>query len=54
MNTPHNPTGRVFSREELEAIAEIVRENPRVSDEQSWMDGYGSCGSDALTVLGRR
>ena len=25
LNSPHNPTGKVFSREELEAIAEIVR-----------------------------
>jgi aspartate/methionine/tyrosine aminotransferase len=25
LNTPHNPTGKVFSRAELEAIAEIVR-----------------------------
>src|SRR5947208_8363113 len=25
LNSPHNPTGKVFSREELEGIAEIVR-----------------------------
>lgn len=25
LNTPHNPTGKVFSREELESIAEVVR-----------------------------
>jgi len=25
LNTPHNPTGKVFSREELESIAEICR-----------------------------
>lgn len=31
VNTPHNPTGKVFSREELESIAQVVRENPRVS-----------------------
>eukprot|EP00287_Rhodomonas_sp_CCMP768_P010503 CAMPEP_0196721502 /NCGR_PEP_ID=MMETSP1091-20130531/4030_1 /TAXON_ID=302021 /ORGANISM="Rhodomonas sp., Strain CCMP768" /LENGTH=527 /DNA_ID=CAMNT_0042062977 /DNA_START=178 /DNA_END=1761 /DNA_ORIENTATION=- len=30
LNSPHNPTGKVFSRTELEAIAEVVRENPRV------------------------
>ena len=30
VNTPHNPTGKVFSRQELEAIADVVRENPRV------------------------
>ncbi|CAM9251166.1 unnamed protein product [Scytosiphon promiscuus] len=36
VNTPHNPTGKVFSRQELEAIADVVRENPRmlvISDE---------------------
>lgn len=36
LNSPHNPTGKVFTKFELEAIAEIVRENPRlivVSDE---------------------
>jgi len=27
VNTPHNPTGRVFSREELELIAELCREH---------------------------
>lgn len=26
VNTPHNPVGKVFSREELEAIAAIARE----------------------------
>ncbi|GGL40842.1 pyridoxal phosphate-dependent aminotransferase [Phycicoccus endophyticus] len=26
LNTPHNPTGRVFSREELELVAELARE----------------------------
>ena len=25
LNTPHNPTGRVFTREELEAVADIAR-----------------------------
>lgn len=25
INTPHNPTGKVFTREELTAISEIVR-----------------------------
>lgn len=32
INTPHNPTGKVFTREELEAVAEVVRENPRVRE----------------------
>eukprot|EP00468_Gymnochlora_sp_CCMP2014_P000706 CAMPEP_0167740562 /NCGR_PEP_ID=MMETSP0110_2-20121227/352_1 /TAXON_ID=629695 /ORGANISM="Gymnochlora sp., Strain CCMP2014" /LENGTH=474 /DNA_ID=CAMNT_0007624481 /DNA_START=228 /DNA_END=1652 /DNA_ORIENTATION=- len=31
LNTPHNPTGKVFSQEELEGIADIVRQNPRLS-----------------------
>lgn len=30
LNTPHNPTGKVFSREELEIIAGILSRNPRV------------------------
>jgi len=36
LNTPHNPTGKVFEREELLGIAEIVRKYPQlivVSDE---------------------
>jgi N-succinyldiaminopimelate aminotransferase len=36
VNTPHNPTGKVFSRAELEGLADIVREHDRlwvVSDE---------------------
>ncbi|GGK62462.1 pyridoxal phosphate-dependent aminotransferase [Ornithinimicrobium pekingense] len=36
INTPHNPTGKVFSRAELEGLAEIVREREGlwvVSDE---------------------
>ena len=36
LNSPHNPTGKVFTKKELEDIAEIVRENPNltvVSDE---------------------
>jgi len=30
LNSPHNPTGKVFTHDELRAIAEVVRENPRV------------------------
>ena len=26
LNNPHNPTGRVFSRDELEAVARLARE----------------------------
>jgi aspartate/methionine/tyrosine aminotransferase len=36
LNTPHNPTGKVFSQVELEAIAKLVLEHPNllvVSDE---------------------
>lgn len=36
LNTPHNPSGKVFSREELEGIADVVRRYPRllvISDE---------------------
>lgn len=36
LNSPHNPTGKVFTKRELEGIAEIVKENPQltvVSDE---------------------
>jgi aspartate/methionine/tyrosine aminotransferase len=30
LNTPHNPTGKVFSRAEYEAIAALVRRHPRL------------------------
>ncbi len=36
LNSPHNPTGKVFSLEELEIIAEVVKKHPNlvvVSDE---------------------
>lgn len=36
LNTPHNPTGKMFSRTELEGIAEIVQRHPQltvISDE---------------------
>lgn len=36
LNTPNNPTGRIYSEEELNAIAEVLREYPRlwiISDE---------------------
>jgi aspartate/methionine/tyrosine aminotransferase len=29
LNTPHNPTGKVFSRSELEEIAAVIKTNPR-------------------------
>ncbi|MEZ5979411.1 MAG: aminotransferase class I/II-fold pyridoxal phosphate-dependent enzyme [Planctomycetota bacterium] len=31
VNTPHNPTGKVFSREELEVIADVCREHDLVA-----------------------
>lgn len=31
LNTPHNPTGKVFSYRELVQIAEIVKENPQIT-----------------------
>eukprot|EP00466_Bigelowiella_natans_P016134 jgi/Bigna1/48736/estExt_Genewise1.C_310070 len=31
LNTPHNPTGKVFNREEMEGIADIVRRHPHLS-----------------------
>lgn len=41
LNTPHNPTGKVFTYEEIEFIASLVRSHPRcivVSDEvYEWM-----------------
>jgi aspartate aminotransferase len=30
LNSPNNPTGAVWSREELEALAEVVRQHPRL------------------------
>ncbi|GBG30236.1 Kynurenine--oxoglutarate transaminase [Hondaea fermentalgiana] len=30
LNTPHNPTGKVFTRQELEEIAAIVRKHPQL------------------------
>ena len=30
LNSPHNPTGKVFTMKELEAVAQIVRENPNI------------------------
>jgi hypothetical protein len=36
INSPHNPTGKVFNKSELEAIAAVVRKHPQlcvISDE---------------------
>jgi kynurenine--oxoglutarate transaminase/cysteine-S-conjugate beta-lyase/glutamine--phenylpyruvate transaminase len=31
LNTPHNPTGKMFSRQELEGIAAIVQKHPKIT-----------------------
>jgi len=31
LNSPHNPTGKMFSRKELEKISEIVQKNPQMT-----------------------
>lgn len=39
INTPHNPTGKVFNHEEILQIIEIVNRNPQltvVMDEVRW------------------
>jgi aspartate/methionine/tyrosine aminotransferase len=30
ITTPHNPVGKVFTREELSRIAEILRKHPQI------------------------
>lgn len=30
LNTPHNPTGKVFSRDELQAVADVVKKYPNL------------------------
>jgi aspartate/methionine/tyrosine aminotransferase len=40
INTPHNPTGKVFTREELEAVVEILNRHPHVT---AVMDEVGHC-----------
>lgn len=48
LNTPQNPTGKVFSRAELEGIAAIVRDHPRVlvvSDEVYENMAYDTTGA---------
>jgi aspartate/methionine/tyrosine aminotransferase len=31
LNNPHNPTGKVFTMEEMQGIADIVHRNPHVT-----------------------
>lgn len=54
LNSPHNPTGKVFTLAELQAIAAVVRDNPHITvisdevykytiyDPQEPGDGLGS------------
>lgn len=30
INSPHNPTGKIFTQDELDRIAELLRKYPRV------------------------
>ena len=31
LNSPHNPTGKMFSRTEMERIADVVRKHPQLT-----------------------
>ncbi|EKX31760.1 hypothetical protein GUITHDRAFT_159025 [Guillardia theta CCMP2712] len=46
LNSPHNPTGKVFSLAEMEALAEIVRKHERivVISDEVYKDTLGSAG----------
>lgn len=55
LNSPHNPTGKVFKLAELEAIAQIVRENPQIiviSDEVYKFSVYNPLESGDSTAQG--
>jgi kynurenine--oxoglutarate transaminase/cysteine-S-conjugate beta-lyase/glutamine--phenylpyruvate transaminase len=57
LNSPHNPTGKVFSLEEMEAIAEVVRENPGllvISDEVYKFTVYDAVDPGDESVVGHR
>ncbi|CAN0033003.1 unnamed protein product, partial [Phaeothamnion confervicola] len=50
VNTPHNPTGKVFTAEELAAVADVVRDHPNVlvvSDEVYKYMVYDDAGGNA-------
>ena len=51
INTPHNPTGKVFTLEELTRLADIIRRHPHVTvvtDEVSIAIGRCSCPVDVI------
>lgn len=55
LNSPHNPTGKVFTLAELEAVAQIVRENPNIivlSDEVYKFSVYNPLESGDATSKG--
>lgn len=59
VNTPHNPTGRVFSRDELEVIAELCQTHDvvAVTDEiydRILYDGHEHVGIGSLDGMGDR
>ncbi len=31
LNTPHNPTGAVFNKDQLQVVVEVLRENPQIT-----------------------
>lgn len=53
INTPHNPVGKVFSREELEKIAEVSKEFNLIvmSDEVVNIGNHCSVSSRTLTRI---
>src|SRR6266567_147977 len=53
LNSPHNPTGKVFSREELDGIAEIVRSTNAyvVTDEIYQYLVYDGCRHISMAAL---
>jgi len=54
LNTPHNPTGKVFTRAELEAIAEIVQRYPQlvvVTDEVYENILYGNAVHERMATI---
>ena len=55
LNSPHNPTGKVFTKKEYEAIAEIVRKRPNlvvISDEVYKFSVYNAIEEGDETSLG--
>ena len=55
LNSPHNPTGKVFTLQELEAIAQVVRDNPQIivlSDEVYKFSVYSALGKGDSSAEG--